>query len=143
MSANPINRRPALAITPQPALRSITIEWGVSRRGVGQIAPKGTASLLTLRYQAGPGQREQWSLLDPVSGASSALPARINEMSSTSDVRISGDCVHIQSPMLYAFVSIAHDEPELLYARTPIFEHLRIAGGRYQPRGVSVVFKHE
>jgi hypothetical protein len=54
------------------------------------------------------------------------------------EIRISAGYIHIRSVLLYAFVSLEHDKPELLYARTTIFDQLSIGGGRYQPMGVVI-----
>ena len=142
MSANPIQHRRVLAITPQPALRSLAIEWGVSRRALGTLSPAGRSVLLTVRYEASPGQPESISIFDPSSGAQSTLPASLIESCSVPQIRVAGDRVHVQSPLLYAFISIEHERPELLYARTGVFGMLQIQGGRYQPQGVRVETQH-
>ena len=104
---------------------------------LGDRAPKGSSAIITLRYVADPNSNERWTLHDPKSGATNTLD--LEQLPTTiASVRTSGGCVHIHSPSMYAFVSIENDEPELLYARTRIFESLRLAGGRYQPQSVTV-----
>lgn len=140
MSAQPVSssRRPVV-VEPIAGLRSVRIEWGISRRALGDHAPAGNAPLITLRYEATPGQSEQLTLLDPISQQPSPLPDRITSGLGVPNLRCSGGRLHIQSPLLYAFLSTDHPTaPELLYARTPIFGMLGIAGGRYQPLGVRV-----
>ncbi len=140
MSANPVSRHRALEVAPSPAARSVTIEWGVSRRAMGAHAPTGNAPLLTLRYDAAPGEPERWSLIDPVSSTREDLPQSVLDACSVPEIQAANGHVHLRSPMMYAFVSIDRpDAPELLYARTTIFSILGIAGGRYQPRGAAVV----
>lgn len=142
MSANPIQHRRVLAITPRAAVRSLVIEWGLSRRALGELAPEGRSVLLTLRYEGAPDQRERVSIIDPSSGARCELPESLLDACGVPQIRVAGDRVHVQSPLLYAFVSIEHEEPELLYARTQVFRLLGIAGGRYQPQGVRVTAQH-
>lgn len=114
----------------------LAIEWGVSRRALGERAPRGASSLLTLRYTASPEGRETWTLIDP--GTGSARDVEAPSQGGSPELRSSGGRVHVHSPTIYAFVSIEHDEPELLYARTTMFERMGIAGGRYQPQRVEV-----
>ena len=142
MSAQPTSSRPAINIPCPATLRSLVIEWGISRRAMGDRAPAGTSLLLTLRYSAELDQPEHWTLLDPVSKAETPLPDELTRLLSIPTVRVSGDRVHVHSPMLYAFVGIDdHDSPTLMYARTRVFELLQLGGGRYQPMGVRVRFE--
>lgn len=138
MSAHPRVRSRVPALRVSPCVSGVVIDWGVSRLSLGDLAPEGPSALLTLRYEASSSSPECWALIDPRSKHKSNLTLPI-EPASYSQVRCSGGCVHLQSPSMYAFVSIEGDEPELLYARTRIFEMLGIAGGRYQPLGVRVI----
>lgn len=147
MSANPTTSRPARVLAPnqgpnqspnQSPIARIHIEWGLSRAGAETIAPQGTAPLLALRYEARPDQPERWTLTDPAANTSTTIPNPIAP-DAIPTIRASGGCIHIQSPSMYAFISISTDEPELLYARTHIFRTLGIAGGRYQPGPVRVM----
>ena len=143
MSAQPTNRANPVRVSVLPALRSVTIEWGVSRRAMADLAPKGNAPLLTLRYKASPDARESWSIQDPVSHDSIELPRMDQSLAGIPEIRVSSGYVHIRSAMLYAFVSLENERPELLYARTSIFEQLGVGGGRYQPAGVKIESEHE
>lgn len=140
MSAQPVStsRRPVV-VDPIAGLRSVRIEWGISRRALGTHAPVGNAPLITLRYEASPAQDERLTLFDPISEQRAPLPERVTGALGVPNLRSSGGRLHVQSPVLYAFLSTEHPSaPELLYARTPIFEMLGIAGGRYQPLGASI-----
>ncbi len=121
-------------------VRMLRIDWGVSRRALGVRAPSGSESLITLRFEAQPDGPEQWSLIDPRSQARVTIDPPIDPKHTRTHIRVAGACVHVRGPSLYAFVSIEHpDRPDLLYARTDIFNRLGIAGGRYQPLGVRVL----
>lgn len=136
MSAQATRQTGALRVRSAPSLRRVEIEWGVSRRALGERAPAGGSALLTLRYQGDVGGDERWELIDPGSGASVAVAPMGHAGASVPEIRSSGGCVHVHSPTIYAFISSEHDRPELLYARTPMFASLRVGGGRYQPQGV-------
>jgi hypothetical protein len=138
MSAHPSVQSGVLALRVTPGVSGVVIEWGVSRLALGDLAPKGPSALLTLRYEGASNAPECWSLLDPRSQETRALSHPI-EPAGYPQVRCSGGCVHVHSPSMYAFVSVEDDEPNLLYARTQIFEALGIAGGRYHPLGVRVI----
>lgn len=139
MSAHPVSPRSPLVIEHPPRVRCVRIEWGVSRMALGDRAPHGSASLVTLRYQATPDSEERWSLLDPTSGCVAPIPHPPGGHPSLPTIRFAGQRVHIHSPTLYAFISLDNaDNAELLYARTPIFEMLKVGGGRYQPLDASV-----
>jgi len=115
-------------------VQALRIEWGVSRRALGDRAPLGTSALITLRFETQLGPTSTWVLIDPKSNNQIAL-----DESGETQVRVAGGCVHVHGPSLYAFISIEHpDQPELLYARTDVFERLQILGGRYQPLGARV-----
>ena len=143
MSAQPTNRANPVRVSVLPALRSVTIEWGVSRRAITELAPKGNAPLLTLRYNAAPDASESWSIHDPITRKSIELPRMDQSLAGIPEIRVSAGYVHIRSASLYAFVSLENKRPELLYARTSIFEQLGIRGGRYQPMGVTLVSEHD
>ncbi len=137
MSASPTRHRSAPSLRVSPAVSNVQIEWAISRMAMGDRAPKGTSAIITLRYVANPNSNERWTLHDPRSDATTTLD--LEQLPRTiANVRTSGGCVHIHSPSMYAFVSIENDEPQLLYARTRIFESLKLAGGRYQPQSVTV-----
>ncbi len=136
MSAQPTSRSGALRVRSAAALRRVEIEWGVSRRALGERAPAGDSALLTLRYRGDVGAEERWELIDPGSGASVPVVPAGAAGASVPEIRSSGGCVHVHSATIYAFISSEHDRPELLYARTPIFASLRVGGGRYQPQEV-------
>ena len=138
MSAHPRTRSGPVRMRLAPPVQSLAIEWGVSRSAMGDRAPEGRSSLLTLRYEASPGEPESWVLIDPRSGARSDVGIVPVRDGGVPDLRSSGGRVHVHSPTIYAFVSIEHDEPELMYARTTMFERMGIAGGRYQPQRVDV-----
>jgi len=139
MSAQPVSTRRPTIVEHAARVRSVCIEWGISRRALGEHAPEGSATLITLRYEASHDQHEHWTLLDPDSKSTAKLPERITHRLGVPGLRVAGGRVHVHSPMLYAFVSIDNpDEHELLYARTPIFELLGVAGGRYQTLGARV-----
>ena len=139
MSAQPVSMRRPLAIEHSARARGVCIEWGISRRALGAHAPSGDSALITLRYEAAADQHERFTLLDTRSGQRATMPDRVTRGFAIPSLRVAGGRLHVQSPMLYAFVSIEHPEsPELLYARTPIFEMLGVAGGRYQPMGARV-----
>ena len=142
MTAQPTKRANPVRVSVLPALRAVTIDWGVSRRAMKELAPNGNAPLLTLRYHASPDASESWSIHDPVSHESFELPRMDESLAGIPEIRVSAGYIHIRSAMLYAFVSLEADQPELLYARTNIFEQLGIAGGRYQPLGVQVEPQH-
>lgn len=137
MSASPTHHRRAPSFRASPIVSGVQIEWGISRLALGDRAPSGSSAIVTLRYVCDSDAKERWSLHDPISGASSTLELG-QLLNSIASVQTSGGCVHIHSPSMYAFVSIEHDEPKLLYARTRIFEALKITGGRYQPKSVAV-----
>ena len=140
MSAHPMSRTKPLVIEATRQVRSLRIDWGISRRALGERAPVGTDPLVTLRFETRSNEIPSWVLIDPRSNERVGIdPPREKNIAET-HIRIAGDCVHIHGPELYAFVSIKNpNQPELLYARTNVFERLGISGGRYQPLGARVV----
>ena len=141
MSAHPTTRRAITPVRVSASVRSIIIEWGVSRSSLGSLAPEGSSHLITLRYHTTPDEPERWSLIDPARNAERVLD--FEHGTSIPEIRVSGGCVLVRSPSVYAFVSIEKKEPALLYARTGIFGSLGIAGGRYQPLGVRVISRDD
>lgn len=139
MSAHPLPSTKPPALQPVPHIRSLRIEWGISRRSLGTRAPAGSDPLVTLRFQTGPGATPSWVLIDPKSGNQIELALPQDPSCPQSQVRLAGNCVHVLAPALYAFVSIERaDTPELLYARTDVFKRMNIPGGRYRPLGARV-----
>jgi hypothetical protein len=128
MSAHPTTRRAITPVRVSASVRSIVLEWGVSRSSLGSLAPEGSSHLITLRYHANPDAPERWSLVDPTRKLERVLD--LGHGTSIPEIRISGGCVLVRSSSVYAFISIEKKEPALLYARTGIFGSLGIAGGR-------------
>lgn len=141
MTAQTTRLRAPVVVGHIPAPNRVCIEWGISRRALGDLAPQGHAKLLTLRYEASPDSSESWSLFDPHSEGRVTLNGRIAKLPALPSIRTTGGHVHVQSPTIYAFVSIEQpDQPALLYARTSVFDRLGISGGRYQPIGAQIDF---
>lgn len=141
MSAHPTTRRAITPVRVSASVRSIVLEWGVSRSSLGSLAPEGSSHLITLRYHANPNAPERWSLIDPARKLERVLD--LEHRTTIPEIRVSGGCVLVRSSSMYAFVSIEKKEPALLYARTGIFGSLGIAGGRYQPAGVRVIMRDD
>ncbi len=140
MSAQPASRFKPISIDAPAPVRSMRIEWGISRRALGDHAPRGNAALITLRFETDQHGHGMWSLIDAQSNAQTTLPPTAQPASAACGILQAGTCIHIECDSLYAFVSIERSgEPELLYARTDVFERLGIPGGRYQPLGARVV----
>ncbi len=140
MSAQPTSRaRAAIEIEASnaPAIRVLSVRWGVSRLALGELAPAGKAALVHLLLRLRSDAAPVWTLSDPGTG-SARIIAPLDEPDAIR-IRLTGGCLHVRCAQLYAFVRINDPErPELLYARTPIFSRLKIPGGRYQPLGVEI-----
>lgn len=122
-----------------PEVRELRIEWGISRRALGERAPAGGDPLVMLRFESVAQADPRWVLIDRRSKNRIVLDTPADPSCGETRVCLAGDCVHVHSPALYAFISIEHpQQPELLYVRTDVFARLGIAGGRYQPLGVAV-----
>lgn len=135
-----MSRSKPLVIEATRQVRSLRIDWGISRLALGERAPGGTNPLVTLRFETRTNEIPSWMLIDQQSNKQVEIDPPRDQRIAETHIRIAGDCVHIHGPGLYAFVSIKNpNQPELLYARTNVFERLGISGGRYQPLGARVV----
>ena len=137
MSTHPPLRTSPISVRIDPAITRVEIDWGVSRLALGDRAPAGRSPLVTLGYRADADSPASWGLYDSESGLghSVSLPDQLNAAPEFWCIK---DRAHVRSPSIYALISIEHAASELLYARTPIFSHLRVSGGRYQPSAVRV-----
>jgi hypothetical protein len=141
MTAQTTRMRAPAVVGHTPTPDRVFIEWGISRRALGDLAPSGDSKLLTLRYEGSPDASESWTLFDPQSQTRITLNGQIAKLPAQPSIRSSGGHVLVQSPTIYAFVSIEQPEqPALLYARTSVFDRLSISGGRYQPMGARIDF---
>ncbi|MEX0876643.1 MAG: hypothetical protein WD114_04205 [Phycisphaerales bacterium] len=139
-TGHPHTRRPLEIPAPakrpaahQARITPMTLTWSVARRAIGDHAPQGRSELVHLNLSIDADARSVWSVRDPQSGHTKALnPAADGPIECTT----AADCLLIRGPHIYAFVRLAADSPQLLYARTTIFQTLNIPGGRYQVIGV-------
>jgi len=135
-------RQPVRVANPQargepraPAVTPVTITWGVSRRALGEHAPAGRSPLVHLQLDIDANALGAWSIRDPRSAKAVILGIADGD---PVECTPAGDCLLIRSEHIHALIRTAAETPELLYARTPIFQTLNIPGGRYQVIGVEL-----
>ncbi len=132
----------AIELNPSPPSptrldQALTIRWGIARRALKGLAPKGSSPIVHIELRIDPDCAATWTLIDPKSHARAPLD-QMPEQTPLSITR-SADRLTIESPTLCAHIGINDSaSPELIYVRTAIFAKLDIPGGRYEPIGCSL-----
>ncbi len=125
-------------------VRAVRISWKVARSTLGEHAPEGHCPFVTLKLAINPCDADQpitCAVFDPKHAAHKAIElSGLNQPIRIADSAM-GIVIESDDPTIlvcHLRASDQHDEYELVYIRSSIFEQLQVPGGRYEPTGADV-----